>query len=92
VAHGKTLAISGEAGQWGKVQVYGHHEGVLVAGSSIIPGNPLIPVSDTGYMTLGVTNVATANPQIQFAVAGTTGCAKAGSTFGNRMIAFIRAM
>jgi len=92
VASGKTLAASGEDGQYNKVQVYGHHPAVYVAGSSLVPGHPLVPVGATGYMTLGVTNVATADVQIQFAVAGTTGCAKASSTFGNSMIAFIRAM
>lgn len=95
VAHGKTLAASGSDGQYGKVQIYGHHAAVYVGGSSLIPGNPLVPVNDTGYMTLGVTHsisAVTANDQIQFAVAGTTGCAIAGSTFGNSMIAFIRAM
>jgi len=95
VASGKTLAASGEDGQYNKVQVYGHHPAVYVAGSSLVPGHPLVPVGDTGYMTLGLTHTAAtsaSNAEIHFAVAGTTGCAIAGSTFGNSMIAFIRAL
>ena len=92
VANGKTLAASGEDGQWGKVQIYGHHAGIYVGGSSIIVGNPLVPKNAVSYMTLGVTNVATANAQIQFAVAGAIGCTLATSTFGARGVGFIRAM
>jgi len=95
VANGNTLAASGSDGQYGKVQIYGHHAGIYVGGSSIIVGNPLTPVNAVSYMTLGVTHVTSGslgNAEIQFAVAGAIGCSLATSTFGATCVGFIRAM
>ena len=103
VAHGKTLAASGEDGEYGKVQVYGHHASVKLGGSTVIPGSPLAPVNSTyGYMACAVTFTGTynttagMNSDLIFAVAGTTGLlfatSVADSKFDTGSLAFIRAL
>jgi len=76
VAQGVTLAASGSAGQYGKVQIYGHHAAIRVAGSTVIPGSPLVPVNATGAMRLGVTHATSiqevSDANLQFAVAGSS--------------------
>ena len=95
VAAGTTLAASGSDGQYGKVQVYGHHAAVKWVGSSVAAGTPLVPVNATGGMVIGATHstsINTANCEIQFAYAGET------STIANSLYsatakkAFIRAL
>ena len=101
VAQGKTLAASGEDGQYGKVQVYGHHASVKLGGSTVIPGSPLVPVNSTyGYMTCAVTHGDSTKEAVDsdliFAVAGTTGLlfatSVADSKFATGSLAFIRAL
>jgi hypothetical protein len=99
VKSGETLGTSGQPNEYGLVQLYGHHPGVYMAGSTVTPGAILHPVDAVSYLTLGVTiNKANStalddclNGQA-FVMAGTTGCLKASSTFGNTHKAFIRAM
>lgn len=92
VAEGTTLAKSGEAGQYGKVLIYGHHAGARYAcGESIAAGQPLVPVNDTGEMNIGVTDATTANPHIQFAFSGES-VTRARSLYSTPKVAFIRAM
>jgi hypothetical protein len=92
VAYGKTLAASGADGQWGKVQIYGHHAGVKVGvATSAYPGNPLIPYNASGVMTIGVTHVAsisTSNAEIQHVWATAT----AANSVYTDLACFIRAM
>jgi hypothetical protein len=95
VAAGTTLAASGSDGEYGKVQIYGHHTAVKWVGSSTAIGTPLVPVNATGGMVIGathVTSINTANSEIQFAYAGEL------TTIANSLYsatakkAFIRAM
>ena len=95
VAEGTTLAVSGTDGEYGKVQVYGHHGAVKWVGTSVPPGMPLVPANDTGGMVIGkthVTSINTANSEIQFAYAGesVTHVNSLYSATGKK--AFIRAM
>ena len=92
VAEGTTLAVSGDDGQYGKVQIYGHHAAARYdAGESIPAGQPLVPVSGTGEMNVGVTDATTANPHIQFAFSGES-VTRAKSLYSTPKVAFIRAM
>ena len=92
VAYGKTLAASGTDGQYGKVQIYGHHAGVKVGvATSAYPGNGLVPYNASGVMNVGVTHVtsiSTANEGIQYVTAAAT-CANSVYT---DLVCFIRAM
>ena len=92
VAQGKTLAASGTDGQWGKVQIYGHHGGVKVGnGTSCYPGVGLIPVNASGVLSVGTTHVSsisTANEYLQFVVA----CSAVASSVYTDVTCFIRAM
>jgi len=76
VAVGTTLAASGSDGEYGKVLAYGHHAAIRIAGSTVIPGSPLVPVNGTGAMKLGVTHadstVEAQDMDLHFAYAGTT--------------------
>ena len=91
VKFGEVLGTSGQPDELGLVQIYGHHEGVYVAGSTIVPGDALIPTNAKSYMTSqGVTNILTTYGG--YVIAGTTACAKATSLFGSTAIAFIKAM
>jgi len=96
VADGNTLGTSGQPDEYGLVQVYGHHPGVYIAGSTVTPGAMLVPVNAKSYLTLAITHadstVEAPNESIAFVIAGTTGCLKASSTFGNTYRAFIRAL
>jgi len=100
VKHGEVLGTSGQPDEYGLVQIYGHHEGVYVAGSTVTPGAVMKPVNTKSYVTLGVTSVhadSTAGEvsfdyNYGYVVAGTTGCLIATSTFGNQIIGFIKAM
>ena len=60
VAHGKTLAASGTDGQYGKLQIYGHHAGIYmgIAGATAVKGNPLVPSNLTGSMVVATTHTA----------------------------------
>jgi len=92
VANGVTLAASGADGQYGKVQIYGIHGGVMVGvANSAYKGNPLVPYNSSGVMTLGVTHVtsiSTANPEIQFVWAA----ANVANSVYTGLTCFIRAM
>ena len=92
VAYGKTLAASGEDGQWGKVQIYGHHAGVKVGVANTAGlGNPLVPYNASGVMTIGVTHatsISTANENIQFVWAGSV----AANSVYTDLVCFIKAM
>ena len=92
VAYGKTLAASGTDGEWGQVQIYGHHAGVKVGnGTSCYPGNGLIPVNASGVLSVGVTHVtsiSTSNEAIQFV----TACSAVVSSVYTDVTCFIRAM
>lgn len=73
VAEGTTLAVSGTDGEYGKVQIYGHHGACRFVGTSVPQGMPLVPANGTGGMVIGathVTSINTANCEIQFAYAG----------------------
>ena len=92
VAEGTTLAASGTDGQYGKVQVYGHHAAARYAiGESLPAGQPMVPANATGGMALGVTDATTANPHIQFAISGES-VTRARSLYSTPKVAFIRAM
>jgi len=92
VAEGTTLAASGTDGEYGKVQIYGHHAGARYdVGESIAAGQPLVPVDGTGEMNVGVTDATTANPHIQFAISGES-VTRARSLYSTPKVAFIRAM
>ena len=93
VAYGKTLAASGTDGQWGKVQIYGHHAGVKVGnGTSCYPGVGLVPVNGSGVMGVGTTHTTSAveaiNSDIHFAIA----CSAVASSVYTDVTCFIRAM
>jgi hypothetical protein len=92
VAYGKTLAASGTDGQWGKVQIYGHHKGVKVGnGTSCYPGVGLIPVNGSGVMSVGTTHatsISTSDEAIQFV----TACSAVVSSVYTDVTCFIRAM
>ncbi len=95
VAEGTTLAVSGTDGEYGKVQIHGHHGAVKWVGTSVPPGMPLVPANGTGGMVIGkthVTSINTANGEIQFAYAGesVTHVNSLYSATGKK--AFIRAM
>ena len=96
VADGEVMGTSGQPDQYGKVQVYGHHPGVYMLGTTIAAGNILQQVTGKSYFSLGVTNAwtMTAEPQVglDFVTAGQAACLLATSTFGNTYKAFIRAM
>jgi hypothetical protein len=94
VAAGTTLATSGSDGQYGKVQIYGHHTAARWAGTSTPPGTPLVPSNATGAMVAGathVTSINTANSEIQFAYAGESST-HVTSLYSTAKVAFIRAM
>lgn len=99
VKHGEVLGTSGQPDELGLVQVYGHHEQVYVAGTTVTPGAVMKPIDTKSYMTLGVT-VNDANSAVLdsvqvgngYFVAGTTGCLIATSLFGQSMKGFIKAM
>ena len=84
------------AGGFGKVQVYGFHPGVFIAGSTAAPGSLLKPVNAATNLTLSVlhasSTTATSDEAISFVIAGETACLKATSTVGLKYKAFIRAM
>lgn len=97
VKNGEVLGTSGQPDEYGLVQMLGH--GIAyVAGTTVVPGAVMHPVNTKSYVTLGVTinDANSTNLDATYAggyvVAGTTGCLKATSTFGNTMIAFIKAM
>lgn len=96
VADGDTLGTSGQPDEYGKVQVYGHHPGAFIAGSTVSAGAMLVPVNAKSYLSLATTHATSAtetpNESIAFVVAGTTACLIASSTFGNTYKVFIRAM
>ena len=95
VAEGVTLAASGSAGQYGKVQIYGHHAACKWVGSSTPIGTPLVPANATGGMVVGVTHVtsnSTANEGIQFAYAGELSTIINSLYSATGKIAFIRAL
>lgn len=91
VRYGEVLGTSGQPDERGLVQLYGHHEGVYVAGSTVVPGNAMIPTAAKSYMTSqGVTNIL--ENYGGYVVAGTTACLKATSLYGSTAIGFIKAM
>jgi len=96
VAEGTTLAASGTDGQYGKVQIYGHHAAVKWVGSSVPVGAGLVPVNATGGMAVGTSHGASTaeavNERFMFAWAGelTTIANSRYSATGKK--AFIRAM
>jgi len=96
VAEGTTLALSGDDGEYGKVQIYGHHAACKWVGSSTAIGNGLVPVNGTGGMAVGTSHGASTaesvNERFMFAWAGelTTIANSLYSATGKK--AFIRAM
>lgn len=100
VKFGEVLGTSGQPNELGLVQLYGHHEGVYVAGSTVTPGAVMIPVNTKSHVTLGVTSVhadSTAalvsfQHNYGYVIAGTTASLIATSLFGGTAIAFIKAM
>jgi hypothetical protein len=94
VAVGTTLAISGSDGEYGKVQIYGHHAAIRVAGTTVIPGSPLVPVNATGAMKLGVTHAASTTEaqdmNLHFAFAGTS--QYIANSLYSAVVGFVRAM
>lgn len=96
VAEGTTLAASGSDGEYGKVQVYGHHAAVKWEGSSVAIGDGLVPVNGTAGMAVGTSHgastAAAVSERFMFAWAGEL------STFANSVYsstgkkAFIRAL
>jgi hypothetical protein len=96
IKDGEVLGTSGQPNEYGLVQLYGHHPGVYIAGTTVTAGAMLTPVNAKSYLTLAVSHAdSTAEApteSIAFVVAGTTACLKASSTFGNTYQAFIRAM
>ena len=99
VANGETLGTSGNHEEYGRVQVYGHHPGVYMAGTTVTAGAIMHPVDSASYVTLGVT-INDANSTAldnvmngaKWIVAGEAACVIATSTFGNTYKAFIRAL
>ena len=96
VAVGTTLAASSTDGEYGKVQIYGHHTGCKWVGSSTPIGAGLVPVNATGGMAVGTSHGASTaeatNERFMFAWAGelTTIANSLYSATGKK--AFIRAM
>ena len=100
VRNGEVMGTSGQTNELGLVQLYGHHPGVYIAGSTVTPGAMCIPVNAKSYVTLATTFVhaastaekVTFNQDLAYVIAGTTGCLIATSVFGSTYRAFIRAM
>ena len=95
VADGVTLAASGTDGQYGKVQIYGHHPAMRWAGATIGIGCPLVPQNATGAMAIGATHatsITTANNEIQYAWAGTNMVIASSLYSSTTHVGFIRAM
>jgi hypothetical protein len=96
VAVGTTLAASGTDGEYGKVQIYGHHTACKWVGSTTPIGAGLVPVNATGGMAVGTSHGASTaeavNERFMFAWAGelTTIANSLYSATGKK--AFIRAM
>ena len=92
------LGTSGQPDEYGLVQLYGHHEGVYVAGTTVTAGAMMVPANAVSNVTLAVTindanSTALDNTFIGgYVVAGTTACLKATSLFGSTAIGFIKAM
>ena len=96
VAEGTTLALSGDDGEYGKVQTYGHHAACRWVGATVGVGTGLVPADATGGMVINTTHTASTTeafaPQHVFAWAGEL------STLANSLYsstakkAFIRAM
>jgi hypothetical protein len=85
VADDEILGKSGTANEFGKVQVYGYHPAVYIAGTTAAAGDELQPVNAKSYLTLSAITTA-------YAIAGEQASLKASSTFGNKYKVFIRAM
>lgn len=98
VRKGETLGTSGQPDEYGLVQVYGHHGGVYVAGTTVTPGAMMVPVNTKSNVTLGVTINAANSTALDntfiggYVIAGTTACLKATSLYGSTAIGFIKAM
>lgn len=96
VAVGTTLGASGTDGEYGKVQVYGHHTACKWVGSSTPIGAGLVPVNASGGMAVGTSHGASTteatNERFMFAWAGelTTIANSLYSATGKKV--FIRAM
>jgi len=96
VRDGEVLGTSGQPDEYGLVQIYGHHPGVYMVGTTVSAGAMMVPVNTKSYVSLATTHadstVEAPNEAIAFVIAGTAGCLIATSTFGNTYRAFIRAM
>lgn len=100
VKDGEVMGTSGQPDEYGLVQLYGHHPGVYMEGSTVTAGAMMIPVNAKSSVTLATTfthadstaGAVVFNQDLAFVIAGTTGCLKATSTFGKTYQAFIRAM
>lgn len=94
VAHGTTLAASGADGQYGKLQIYGHHAGIYmgIAGASALKGNPLVPSNATGSMVVATTHTASTATTIDTHLIFAWAAANAAGSLFTRTAGFIRAL
>ncbi len=98
VKEGETLGTSGQPDEYGLVQLYGHHGGVYVAGTTVTAGAVMVPVNTKSNVTLGVTVNDANSTNLDaayiggYVVAGEGACLKATSLFGSTAKGFIKAM
>ena len=100
IKEGEYLGTSGQPDELGLVQLYGHHGGIYVAGTTVTPGAMMVPADGSSAVTLGVT-LNDANSAVLdtiyvggYVVCGTTACLDATSTFltSNTMKGFVKAL
>ena len=81
----ETFGTSGQPDAIKRLRAYGWYSNLFIAGSTVHPGAMLVPVNAKSYLTLAVSHgdstAAAPSELYMCALAGTTGCLIATSTF-----------